>query len=194
VVKELKPLTPAQEAEALWLQGAALVEKGRSSEAQALLEQCLQRHPAHLKARQTLVMLALEAGRRAEAENLLRQGISLHPGMVWFPRSLAQLYLQQGDYAQAASVLKDGLGRQAEAEDWALYASTLAKLNQPEDTATAYREALRRDPSQGAWWIGLGVALEQGGHAAEARAAYQRALQSRLGPELRDFAAAKLKE
>lgn len=194
VVKELKPQTPADQAEEVWRQASRLVEQGRSRDAQARLEQVLQLDPAHLRARQTLVVLALEGERQAAAEALLRQGLALHPGEPWFPRSLAQLHIQQGDYAQAASVLKAGLGKRSEAADWGLYAGVLAKLGRSEDTAAAYREALRRDSNQGPWWIGLGLALEQTGHRPEAAEAFGRALQTRLAPELREFAARKAQD
>jgi MSHA biogenesis protein MshN len=191
VVKDLKPQTPTDQAEELWRQASRLVEQGRGRDAQARLEQALQLDPLHLRARQTLVVLALEEERRAAAEALLRQGITLHPNEAWFPRSLAQLHIQQGDYAQAASVLKASLGKDSTASDWGLYASTLAKMGRGDETAAAYREALRRDASQGPWWIGLGLALEQTGQAAMARDAFAHALQTNLAPELKEFASRK---
>jgi MSHA biogenesis protein MshN len=191
VVKDMKPQTPAQQAEALWQQAQALGGKGRSQTAQPLLEQALQLDPGHIAARQSLVLLALETGHRPRAETLLQEGMTLHPGQFWFTRSLAQLHIQAGDPDQAARLLKPRLTRQSEAGDWALYAGTLAKLNRPEDTAAAWREALSRDPGQGAWWIGLGLALEQGAHLQEARDAFNRALQTPLSGELRDYASRK---
>ncbi|MEW6676836.1 MAG: tetratricopeptide repeat protein [Pseudomonadota bacterium] len=191
VVKDMKPQTPAQQAEALWQQAQALGGKGRSQTAQPLLEQALQLDPGHIAARQSLVLMALETGHRPRAETLLQEGMALHPGQFWFTRSLAQLHIQAGDPGQAVRVLKPRLTRQSEAGDWALYAGTLAKLNRPEETAAAWREALNRDPGQGAWWIGLGLALEQGAHPQEARDAFNRALQTPLTSELRDYASRK---
>lgn len=191
VVKEMKPRTAAEEADELWRQAARLLELGRARDARERLEQALGLDPAHLHARQNLVVLALEDGRRAAAEALLREGMALHPADFWFPRSLAQTHLQQGEADQAASLLKKALGRDSAAADWGLYAGTLAKLGRPEDAAAAYREALRREASHGAWWIGLGLALEQSGQINEARDAFARALQTRLNTELRDFAARK---
>jgi MSHA biogenesis protein MshN len=75
-----------------------------------------------------------------------------------------------------------------------LYAGTFTKLGKPADAALAYREALQLNPAQGNWWIGLGVALEQIGDKTGAGEAYQRALQTRLSTELRDYAQQKSKE
>jgi MSHA biogenesis protein MshN len=194
VVKEMKPLTPQVQAEDAWRQASRLLEQGRNHDAQDKLESVLHLDPAHVGARQSLVALVLEAGDSPRAEVLLREGQALSVNDPWYARSLAQLHLQRGETAQAAAILKTGLAKRADATNWSLYASTLAKLGKRGDAAQAYREALRLDPTQGNWWIGLAVALEQGEEKAEAAAAYQRALQTRLSGELREFAQQKSRE
>jgi len=194
VVKEIKPQTPQVQAEEIWRQTSRLLEQGRNHDAQERLESVLRLDPTHAGAQQSLVALVLEAGDSVRAEALLREGLALHPNEAWYPRSLAQLQLQRGDTAQAAVTLKTGLAKRTDATNWGLYASTLAKLGKRGDAAQAYREALRLDPAQGNWWIGLAVALEQGGENADAGAAYQRALQTRLSTELREFAQQKVRE
>lgn len=194
VVKEIKPLTPQMQAEDAWRQAGRLLEQGRNHDAQDKLESVLRLDPVHAGARQSLAALVLEAGDTARAEAVLNEGLALHPNDAWYPRSLAQLQLQRGNYAQAAGILKAGLAKRADAANWGMYASTLNKLGKREDAVQAYREALRLNPAQGNWWIGLAVALEQGGETADAAAAYQRALQTRLSGELRDFAQQKVRE
>jgi MSHA biogenesis protein MshN len=198
VVKEIKPLTPQVQAEEAWRQASRLLEQGRNHDAQDKLEGVLRLDPAHAGARQSLIALVLEAGDGVRAEALLREGLALHPNEGWYSRSLAQLQLQRGNTAQAAAILKSGLAQlqpqRADAANWGLYASTLAKLGKRSEATQAYREALRLDPTQGNWWIGLAVALEQGSENADAGAAYQRALQTRLSSELREFAQQKARE
>lgn len=194
VVKEIKPQTPQVQAEEIWRQASRLLEQGRNHDAQERLESVLRLDPTHAGAHQSLVALVLEAGDSARAEALLREGLALHPNETWYPRSLAQLQLQRGDTVQAAATLKSGLAKRPDATNWGLYASTLAKLGKRGDAAQAYREALRLDPAQGNWWIGLAVALEQSSENADAGAAYQRALQARLSTELREFAQQKVRE
>lgn len=197
--KEERPLSPADQAEDLWRQGRRLQEQGQIHAAQSRYEQALRGDANHLRARQSLAVACLESGQRGKAEEVLREGVTRHPGESWFLRSLAQMQIQQGDYAHAAEVLKTGLahdksGKSGEAADWALYASTLGKLGRTEASLQAYREALHRDPGQGAWWIGLGVAQEQTGHRAEAADAYARALHNPLSGELKEFATQKVQE
>jgi len=191
VVKEIKPPSAQMQAEEAWRQAVQLLEQGRNHDAQARLELALRLDPGQTAARQKLIALVLEAGNTASAEALLREGMLQHPNDTWYPRSLAQVHLQRGDFAQASSILKTSLGKHPDATNWALYASTQAKLGKPAETALAYREALRLDPNQGNWWIGMAVALEKGNAKADAGAAYQRALQTRLSGELREFAEQK---
>jgi MSHA biogenesis protein MshN len=191
VIKQDKPPTPQVQAEEVWRQASRLLEQGRNHDARARLENVLQLDPAHTAARQILIARELETGDGANAESLLRDGLALHPNDAWYPRSLAQVHLQRGDYAQAAGILKTALNKRADAANWALYASTVAKLGKPAESAQAYREALRLDPNQGNWWIGMAVALEKSNAKADAGAAYQRALQTRLSGELREFAEQK---
>jgi MSHA biogenesis protein MshN len=187
VIKEARPQSNAEQAESLW-------QRNQARSSQGTLEQVLQLDPGHLRARQALVVLALEQARQDVAESLLRDGLSLHPGEFWFPRSLAQLHLQRGQDAEAATYLRRSLGKQAASSDWALYASTLVKLGRHEDAANAYREALRRDGNQGTWWIGLGVALERSGQKRDAAEAYARATHTRLSDDLKTFATQKAQD
>ncbi len=191
VVKDIKPATPQVQAEEAWRQANRLLEQGRNHDARERLETALRLDPEHDAVRQSLIALLLEAGNAASAEALLREGIALQPNDAWYPRSLAQLQLQRGDLAAAAAGLKAALGKRQDAANWALYAGTLHKLGKSGEAATAYREAVRLDPSQGNWWIGMAVALEQAGDTEAAGATYQRALQTRLGGELREFAQQK---
>ncbi|OYY95302.1 MAG: hypothetical protein B7Y41_02000 [Hydrogenophilales bacterium 28-61-23] len=194
--------TPQLQAEEAWRQANRMIEQGRNRDAREQLENLLRLEPSHVAGRQRLIGLLLQTGgesnnapeNSARAEALLREGMALNPNEAWYARSLAQLHLQRGDAAQAAATLKSALAKHPDAANWALYASTAAKLGKPADAALAYREALQSNPEQGNWWIGLAVALEKTGDQNEAGAAYQRALQTRLSAELRDYAQQKTRE
>jgi MSHA biogenesis protein MshN len=194
VIKEVRPLSTGEQAEQAWRQATRLIELGRAQAGLEGLEAALRLDPGHGPARQTLIALSLEAGDSARGESLLREGQQLHPSDAWYPKGLAQLSLQRGDVNQAASTLKAGLGKNTDADYWSLYAGVLGKVGRHGEAAQAWREATRQNPGHGPWWIGLAVSLEQIGQRAEAAAAHQRALQTRLSPELRDFAARKAEE
>jgi len=191
VIKESRPPSPGEQADQAWRQAMRLVESGRGRDALEGLESTLHLDPNHGPARQTLIALSLEAGDTARGETLLREGMQLHANDPWYNRGLGQLYLQRGDTRQSIAILKAGLGKGADTAYWGLYAGVLAKSGQHEEAAQAYREATRLNPAHGPWWMGLAVSLEQIGQRPDAAAAYQRALQTRLSPELREFAARK---
>jgi tetratricopeptide (TPR) repeat protein len=130
VVKQIKPLTPQVQAEDAWRQAGRSLEQGREHDARQRLEQALRFDPAHVAARQRLVALVLAASDLPRAEVLLREGLALHPNDPWYPRSLAQLRMQQGDYVHAAEILKAALAKRPDAANWALYAGTLARLEE----------------------------------------------------------------
>lgn len=194
ILKEARPPTPGEQAEQSWREATRLIEQGRGHAALEWLEAALRLDPNHAQARQSLIALSLETGDTTRGEALLREGMRVHPNDAWYHRGLGQLYLQRGDAAQAAILLKSGLGKGVDAEYWGLYAAVLGKSGRHEEAARAYGEAARLNPEHGPWWLGLAVSLEQGGQRADAAAAYRRALQSRLGTELRDFAAKKAAE
>lgn len=194
IIKEPLPLSLGEQAEQSWRQATRLIELGRTQAGMEGLEAALRLDPGHGPARQTLIALSLEAGDSARGESLLREGMPLHPTEAWYHKSLAQLALQRGDLNQAASLLKAGTSKNPDADYWGLYAGILGKAGRPADAAQAWREAARLNPAHAQAWLGLAVSLEQIGQRTNAAAAYQRALQTRLSPELRDFAARKIGE
>jgi MSHA biogenesis protein MshN len=180
--------------EEAWNEAGHWLSQGRNRDARDRLAQVLRLAPQHGAARQALITLLIEAGDRTEALRLLAEGRNHHPLESWYPRSQAQLHLQNGQPELAATSLQSALTPTSSAEDWALYAGITAKLGRHEESASAWRAGLRSQPDQGAWWIGLGVALERIGQRADALQAYQRASQTRLAPELREYVLSKLSE
>lgn len=194
IIKEVRPPSLGEQADQAWRQAMRLVEMGRGRDALEGLESTLRLDPNHGPARQALIALSLETGDTARGETLLREGMQLHANDAWYNRGLGQLHLQRGDTRQSIAILKSGIGKGVDAGYWGLYAGVLAKSGLHEEAAQAYREAARLNPAHGPWWIGLAVSLEQIGQRPDAAAAYQRALQARLSPELREFAARKAGE
>jgi MSHA biogenesis protein MshN len=171
-------------AEVHYRKAVALLQKDRGLQARPLLEEALALHPGHVGARQTLVAVLSEAGRLTDAETVLRAGRRASPEHAWFAFSLAQLLAARGDYASAAATLQEGLtGRGVDADYHATQAAVLVQLERHPDAARHYREALALRPGEARWWVGLGMALAAQGSAQEARAAYQRALDSGTLPD-----------
>jgi MSHA biogenesis protein MshN len=194
--KQIKPASAEDVAEERYRQAVALLQKGRENQARPLLEEAVRGFPGHVAARQTLAALLSEAGNAREAEAVLQAGRIASPDNAWFALSLARLQAARGDTATAAATLQDGLGGQGvHAEYHATLAALRLQLRQHPEAAQHYQQALGLQAEQGAWWMGLGLALAAQGKTDAARAAFRRALEAgNLTGPLADFVRAKLAE
>jgi MSHA biogenesis protein MshN len=192
--KEDNPPTAGEAAEERYRRALTLIQKDRENQARPLLEEAIALSPGHVAARETLAALLSEAGQNQEAEAVLRAGRELNPDHAWFALSLARLQAARGDVEGAVATLQSGMGgRGVNAEYRATLAALLVRLRQYPDAARQYEQALRQQPGQGTWWLGLGLAMEAQGKNDEARSAFRHALTAgNLPDKLAEFVRAKL--
>ncbi len=190
---ETRPPSGGEIADTYYRKALVELQTGRTEGTRLALLAVLDAAPAHAEARLALAALLSRSGQTAEAEALLRDGRVLTPDHPGLAMGLARLQAAHGDNAGAATTLlqiagKSGVG----AEYRATLAALLVQLDRPDDAARHYEQALRQQPGQGVWWTGLAISLEAQGKLAEARTAYQRALQTGVLPDdLAAFARAK---
>ncbi|MBT9589750.1 MAG: tetratricopeptide repeat protein [Thiobacillus sp.] len=194
--KEINKPSAEEDAEERYRKAVTLIQKGRENLARPLLEESLRLFPGHVAARQTLATLLSETGLSVEAEAVLRDGRIASPDNTWFALNLARLQAARGDVEGAVASLQSGIaGRGVNAEYRATLAALLARLKQHAEAAHQYGLALKLQPEQGTWWMGLGLAMAAQGKSAEAHAAYRRSLTAGNLPEkLGEFVRAKLAE
>lgn len=196
ISKEVKKASPEEDAEDRYRKALTLMNKGRDNLARPLLEEALRLSPAHVPARQLLATQLNEMGLNREAEAVLLEGRAISPDVGWFALSLARLQAVRGDVEAAAATMQGGIeGPGVNAEYRATYAALLARLKKHSEAARQYELALKQQPDQGAWWMGLGLAKAAQGKTDEAHFAYGRALKAgNLSEKLEDFVRAKLAE
>ena len=194
--REINKPSAEEDAEERYRKAVTLIQKGRENLARPLLEESIRLFPGHVAARQTLATLLSETGLSVEAEAVLRDGRIASPDNTWFVLNLARLQAARGDVEGAVASLQSGIaGRGVNAEYRATLAALLARLKQHAEAAHQYGLALKLQPEQGTWWMGLGLAMAAQGKSAEARAAYSRALTAGNLPEkLEEFVRVKLAE
>ena len=194
--KEINKPSAEEDAEERYRKAVILIQKGRENLARPLLEEAIRVFPDHVAARHTLATLLNEAGHSAEAEAVLRDGRVASPDNALIALNLARLQAARGDVEGAVITLQSGsTGRGVNAEYRATHAALLARLKQYAEAAHQYDLALKLQPEQGTWWMGLGLAMAAQGKSAEARAAYSRALSAgTLSEKLEEFVRAKLAE
>lgn len=187
--------TPYGSAEEAYLKGKAYVARQLFSEAARSLQQALVFYPGHLPARDLLVDTLSREGKVGEAMFLLAEGLEIAPDYIIFKKKYARLLMDQGDYDAATKVmLDDGLPSVNDDPDaHVLLASLYQHLEEPFLAAQTYRNLLVAWPQTGAFWVGLGSALEEQLLSEEAVVCYQRALKTKdLRLDLRQYAEKRL--
>ena len=187
---------PMQRAEVEFRRGAAFLQQGRVSDAEARFAVAVALDPSHEQARQALAAMLIEQRRLEEARKLLQDGLTSNPRQEQFTVALARIYIERADYPAALEVLnrrRDGARPSAEHD--ALLGSVLSRMGRDREAVDAYHAALQVAPDKGGTWIGLALSLETLDRRAEAADAYRRALASgALTADVKQYAEQKVRQ
>jgi len=166
-----------------------LEQQGQKEQAQLQVQHVLANNPFDVPSRQMLVRLDLETGQVEQARALLVEGLRLLPEQVGFTMTLARLQMEGGDLAGAIRLLEaDRFHAPADPQFHALLAAMLLRAERNGEAMQHYLVALRSDPANTNWLVGVGAAMEGVGNVADAAEAYRRAQRGAdLTPELADF-------
>jgi MSHA biogenesis protein MshN len=177
VSKQMVIPSAAQLAALAYRQAGELAATGLSSQAIDKALEALRSDPDHGVARQLAAVLLFEKNRHDEARQLLAEGLArpqpdpqLHYQLQYL---MARLMVEAGDRAGALQLLDRMAAPGADAHG--LRAGILAQLGRYREAQTSYEAAVRLDPDNAQWWLGLGVALDAQQQPADARRAFQRA-------------------
>jgi MSHA biogenesis protein MshN len=186
--------TGAQRAEGEYRRALANLQDGRMTETIAALEQALKYEPAHEAARQTLVGLLIEANRTDEAVRQLQLGLTLDARQPAMAMLLARLQIERG--GSGIDTLLRTLPYAGNDPDYrAFLAGALARQQRHREAAEQYQQAVRANPGNGVWWMGLGISLQADKRNGEALDAFQKARASGgLAPELQSFVERRIQQ
>lgn len=189
--KHVIPLSATQRAALAYRQALDMSASGHSGSAIDRALEALQADPDHAGARQLAAVLMFEARRLDEAGTLLRAGLERTPHQPRLAYLLARLKAEIGDPDGALALLPGGVALAGEAHG--LRAAILARQGRFKEALPAYEAALRQDPGNAAWWLGLGLALEANDQIDLARQALRRARGlGTLGPDVQTYVEQKL--
>ncbi|GGC11086.1 tetratricopeptide repeat protein [Pseudoduganella buxea] len=181
------PASSQGQAENGYRRALVLLQDGRLAEGIATLEQALFVYPRHEAARQTVAGLLLEQGRNDEASRHLQLGLGLNPNQPQMAMLLARLQLEHHGAAAVETLRRTLPHASANADYLGFLAAALQRQRRHREAIEQYDAALRLLPQNGVWWMGLGISLQAEGRKTEARAAFTRAKQAGLSPELQGF-------
>jgi MSHA biogenesis protein MshN len=188
-------MTPYGMAEEAYAEGKLAFAQERGSLALRSLQQALLFYPGHLPAREMLVEILGKQGKSGEAMFLLAEGLEIAPDYMAFKKKYTRLLMDQGDYDAAVKVMLNvGLPTvEDDPEAHVILATLYQRLDEPFLAAQTYRNLLIAWPQTGAFWVGLGSALEGQNLFQEAAVCYQRALKTKdLRQDLNHYADKRL--
>jgi len=165
--------TPTQRAAALHRAALEQAQTGHVHGAKERLREALAVASSHTPSRVLLALLEHDTGVAAQAIALLREGLARQPGEASMALMLSRLLAEAGDAAQALAVLDEH--RLGDAAAQGLRAGLQAQAGDYGSALASYESAVRQEPTNAAWWFGLGITLDAQGEAARARQAFARA-------------------
>lgn len=194
--KQMREVAPSERAEIAFRRGVAQLQEGRANAAELEFRDALKVDPSHGSARQALLGLLLDNGRNNEAEEVLRKALAINPRQPRHAMVLARLEVERGEVTGAINTMVGVLPYvQSDPDFHAFLAALFQREGRHREAADYYRTALRGVPGNGVWMMGLAISLRASNQSAEARDAFQRAIDSKqLSPELQEFVERQMRE
>ncbi len=191
----MKQISPEQQADAEYRKASALMQQGHIADAISGYEAALRLDAGHDEARQALVALLLQSKQGKDAERVLQEGLKSEPDHTGFTMMLARLQVERGAVAEAIATLEKTLPYgNSQAGYQAFLAALLQRQNRNDEAIAHYQVALQLAPNNGIWLMGYGISLQALKRNADAKVAFQHALDTRtLNPDLQAFVQQKLK-
>ena len=187
-------MTSIQRAEANYRNGLSALDEGRVAAALEQFSQALKLNGRHDAARQSLVTLLVEAGRDDEAMQQLEQALALDPAQPALAMLLARMQIERGK-SGLATLLRTLPSASGNADYHAFLAGALQREARHHEAVEQYGAALRQNPEQGVWLMGLGISLQADKREREALSAFERAKASgMLTPPLLAFVERKMQQ
>lgn len=174
----------------------AAIEDGEDVQAIYLLQLILERIPTAMDARESLAALYLAHADYAEAIKLINDGLLMQPDAQNLQTIKAQLLFEQDKPSEALALLNRFQPTiQDDPDFYGLKAAILQTLGRFNDAGSIYKTLVDIEPSNGQYWLGFALSLENKQAIQQAITAYKRASQSYdLEPTVRAFAEDKLKQ
>ena len=196
VSNDIKQVSKAQRTDFQYREALSFITQGRMQEAQAALEEALRLDPKNLNARQVLLSLLVGEKRYPQAEQLLQAGLQLNLVPATQAAVLARVQLERGDQAAALATLEKYAPQAGgDSEYHGFYAALLQRAGRQAAAIQQFQAALKIQPHQATWLMGLGISLQAEKRDAEAAQAYNQARAANtLAPDLQAFVEQRLKQ
>lgn len=190
-----KQVKPDQEVNVLIQRAEDQEQKGRSSEALALLRQAVVAYPQSEDARQLLVSYLFEAKQDAEAVALLRTGLKSYPEQRGLRKLLAKWQLSHGQPEAVLETLKPMLQESTpDAELSWMLAMANQQSGQHGQALPYFERAINLQPGHAQWYVAYALSLRAAGQANQALQQLQMAQNLPLSERMSEFVSQQIKQ
>lgn len=194
-IKVLSELTDNQWHDYYLNKALAAIQDGDDYKAINLLEKVLVRFPSSVAASESLAALYMANGQLGLAQKTLDDGLSFKPNAFGLSTMKARLLFEQDRAKEALEILtkfKPDIYRNP--DFYGLLAAVYQTLGRDKEAGGLYQKLVEIVPSNGQYWLGYAIALEQRNANQQAVSAYKRASQSYdIDPAVRVYAESRLK-
>ena len=178
----------------LFDQAQKLLEQGDAVAAIQTLREILSLDEKQIEARLLLSSSLVQQGQVQEAINVYQKGLLITPQNARLAEPLAHLLVRKGKIDQSLKVLQQAAPSVNSDPD---YHSFIAALQQQsglhEEAIRTYQQILKQQPTNGKWWLGLGISLMAESRNAEALVAFKSSLHDQRVPSaLKQFASQRI--
>lgn len=195
VQKKMTSLTPEEWHDEHLNKAFEAIEDGNSPRAVDLLTLILTQFPASIEARESLAAVYLSQEELNLAYDVLNKGLEFEPHNFRLLTMKSRLLVEQGQHREALALLeqfKPDIHK--EPEYYGVMAAIFETLGRTTEAGSLYQTLVGIEPSNGQYWLGFAIALENKKSTQQAIQAYMRASQSENAqPSVRVYAETRLK-
>lgn len=171
------------------------IQEDNDDHAEQILSRILTKLPRAIVARETLATLYLAEERYDSALQILDEGLQFSPHAITLNTIKARLFFEQNRPEDALTLLQPLKPEiRSNPDFYGLLAAILQSLGRNREAGNLYKLLVEIDPSNGQYWLGYGIALEQSKATKEAITAYKEVTgRYDIEPAVRNYAENRLK-
>ncbi|MCZ6696959.1 MAG: tetratricopeptide repeat protein, partial [Acidobacteria bacterium] len=154
----------------------AYSELDRDEEAESMYRKAVDLRPGLWENHNAIGVFYLERGRFEDAEVSLRRVIELNPGSSWGYTNLAAMHILKGEHEKAEPLLRASLRLDPDHDTHNNLGFVYYTMGRFEDAAEQWALAIGSGSHRPMFYANLGDAYRQLGQMADARRAYERAI------------------
>lgn len=179
VEKKMAKITPEEWHDEHLNQAFEAIEDGDYPQAIHLLKKILTQFPASIETRENLAALYIEQNELDRAYEVLDKGLEFDPDSFRLLTMKSRLLVEQGKHDEALALLEQFKPDiRKEPEYYGVLAAIFQTIGRSGEAGSLYQSLVKIEPSNGQYWLGYAMALENKKANQQAIEAYKRASQS----------------